>query len=78
MSEQVQKVKDLIIACGGLHVIETQIGIQHFKYYVAGEVGCTPRKAEDYITLLKRSAIAKARIDEILGKNHDSEEVHST
>ena len=63
-----EKVKELIVKAGGLTFIENQVGIMHFKYYVAGEIFCTPRKAEEYIQILRRSAIARARIEELTKK----------
>ena len=66
---QITKTRDLIVATGGLNVIEDQVGVSHFVYYIAEELGCTVQKAREYMQICKMATIARHRIDALKQKN---------
>ena len=66
---QISRTRDLIVATGGLQIIEDQIGVSHFVYYIAEELGCTVAKAREYIQICKMSTIARHRIEALKQKN---------
>lgn len=63
------------MATGGLHLIESEVGVSHFVYYVAEEIGCTVEKAREYIQICKMGSIARGRIEALKNRNV---EVHQT
>lgn len=74
-SSQITRVRDLIIEVGGLKLVEDEIGLSHFVYYVAEEIGCTASKAKEYIRICKMSTIARQRIQTIKARVFGAKEV---
>ena len=61
------------MATGGLDLIESQIGVSHFVYYIAEELGCTVKKAREYIQICKMATIARHRIQSLKARVNDAE-----
>jgi len=59
---------------GGLNAIIANIGIRPFVFYVAKECSCTFRKAQEYIEIVKMSAIAERKIEELALERHTETE----
>lgn len=62
---QLEHTKQLIIQHGGLNFIEKELGLDHFIYFLADTLGCQPRKAKEYIYIVKRSTLAANRLKKI-------------
>lgn len=63
---QMDQVKKEIVKLGGWIVLEKEIGILHFTYYIADLLNCTKGKAKEYIDQAVQGSLAKARIDKLL------------
>lgn len=61
----INRVRELIIYYGGWQVISEKIGERPFSFKIADELGCTPKKASEYITHVINLAGVDAKLQEL-------------
>lgn len=62
-ADQIERVQSMIIARGGWGVILSSIGELQFTYYLAKTLGCTVKKAQEYIECIIRGTLAESNIE---------------